>query len=159
MARRAGFLRNTAAALALANVTVEEADMEQVAGGRFDLVVFRAVSPLGPALVKKLSRLLTDGGVIAAYKGRQDTAEQELAAAGFGSISGGKGAAANGGMAELIPLSVPFLNEERHVALIRSVPCNKESPPQTLNLSHKSVFINTPDFLDKIQADLPNFAM
>jgi 16S rRNA (guanine527-N7)-methyltransferase len=119
MGRRAGFLLNAAAVLGLANVIVEETELEQAEGGRFNLVVFRALSPLSPAAVKSLFRLLADGGVAAAYKGRRDTAARELAAAGFGTVSGGRGAAVNGGTAELIPLNVPFLDEERYLALMR----------------------------------------
>jgi 16S rRNA (guanine527-N7)-methyltransferase len=112
MGKRADFLRNTVAVLnsaihgaRLANVTVEETELEKAAG-HFDLVTFRALSPLTPAFISAAARLCKSpqtplaGGTIAAYKGKQKTASAEL-----------KGL--TGYEAELVPLTVPFLNEER----------------------------------------------
>ena len=104
--RRTGFLRNTAAVLALPNAAVEAADLERAAGNRFDLAVFRAFRPLDQALTRSLSRLLRPGGCLAAYKGRRTVIEAELEAM-------------PGGAWEIIPCPVPFLNEERHVAVMR----------------------------------------
>jgi 16S rRNA (guanine527-N7)-methyltransferase len=111
MGRRAGFLRNCLAALGLSNVTVEEAEMEKSAPGRFGLVVFRAFRPLEAPALKGLLRLLLPGGSIAAYKGRRQTLEEELKAAEAA-------VPAIAGTWEIIPLRVPFLDEERHLALI-----------------------------------------
>jgi len=133
MKRRAGFLRNVLAVLGygksgtsgtpgtsgasggLSRVTVEETELERASGG-FDLVTFRALSPLEPEFAASLFRLLpADGGIIAAYKGRHSTAEAEL-----------KNLAPQGAPAErpctteLIPLAVPFLDEERCLAVIAS---------------------------------------
>jgi 16S rRNA (guanine527-N7)-methyltransferase len=58
--------------------------------------------------VKKMKRLLNPGGHIAAYKGRREVIEAELAALG---------ALAEG--AQVLPLRVPFLDEERHLVLLR----------------------------------------
>jgi 16S rRNA (guanine527-N7)-methyltransferase len=106
MGRRAGFLRNTVAVLGLGNVTVEETEMEKAAPGRFHLAVSRAFRPLEAAVLKGLFRLVRSGGVIAAYKGRRDKAAEELARLG-----GEQGA-------EILPLTVPFLDEERCLALL-----------------------------------------
>jgi 16S rRNA G527 N7-methylase RsmG len=106
-------LRYAIAALALPNVTVEKTPLEQAPPGRFDLVTLRALFPLSPAAVKSLFRLLkpalpgAEAGCAAAYKGHHDTAEKELAALDCRS--------------ELIPLSVPCLDEERHLALLYPV--------------------------------------
>ena len=118
MRRRADFLRNTAAVLKsavsgsnLVNVAVEETELERVSGA-FDLVTFRALSPLAPAFVSVLARFCKSShgslknGVIAAYKGKYETASAEL-----------EGLAAY--TTELVPLEVPFLDEERCLALIR----------------------------------------
>jgi len=105
MGRRAGFLQNVLAVLGLSNCTVEETEMEKAAPGRFDTVTFRAFHPLTPELLKGLFRLLVPGGRLAAYKGRRDKTEAELAAAGLSDF-------------QLIPLTVPFLDEERNLALI-----------------------------------------
>jgi 16S rRNA (guanine527-N7)-methyltransferase len=105
MGRRAGFLRNTQAVLALSNVIIEEKGLEQVGGACFDLVVFRAFKPLEPALLKSLFALLAPDGVLAAYKGRAATIADEVRClrAAY----------------EVIPVHTPFLDEERHLLLIK----------------------------------------
>jgi 16S rRNA (guanine527-N7)-methyltransferase len=109
MGRRAGFLRNTQAALALSNLEVEEAAMEQAAPGRFSLITFRAFRPLEPKMLKGLFRLCASGGVLAAYKGRREKIEEELAA--LGQLAQSR---------EIIPCPAPLLDEERHLLLIKS---------------------------------------
>jgi 16S rRNA (guanine527-N7)-methyltransferase len=111
MGRRAGFLRNALAVLGLANVMVAEAEMEKVSTPPgFDLIVFRAFRPLGGGIIKALLRLLKPGGTIAAYKGKRQAVEEEIGRAAFPrEIS-----------REIIPLEVPFLDEERHLLLIRA---------------------------------------
>ena len=119
MGRRAGFLRDAVAVLGLTNVKVEEAEMEKLsssAGNRgeyvsFDLIVFRAFKPLDNAILKKLISLLAPGGIIAAYKGRRQSIEEE--------ISRFPAASREGFLIEIYPLEVPFLEEERHLLLLR----------------------------------------
>jgi len=106
MGRRAGFLLNTKAVLSLTNITVEESEIEKAAGGQFDLVTFRAFKPLEPKLLKTLFGLCKPDGIIAAYKGRQEKIEAETAA--LTDIQW-----------EAIPYKVPFLEEERHILVIR----------------------------------------
>jgi 16S rRNA (guanine527-N7)-methyltransferase len=120
MGRRAGFLRNTLALLGLPNVRVEEAEMEQVAAGQgshFDIIVFRAYRPLDSAILKNLFRLLRPDGILAAYKGRRESVEQEM-----------ENLRAQYQVAlswELYPVEVPFLDEKtspgspRHILVIR----------------------------------------
>jgi 16S rRNA (guanine527-N7)-methyltransferase len=108
MGRRAGFLRNTLAALALTNAETEEGEMERAAPGRFALITFRAFRPLEPAILKGLFRLLAPGGVLAAYKGRREKIDAEMGA--VEKTTGGW---------EALPCPVPFLDEERHLVLIR----------------------------------------
>ena len=112
MGRRAGFLRNTLAALGLYNVSVEEAEMEKTKPGRFTMVTFRAFRPLEPKIFKKLYRLNGEGGTLAAYKGRRTKTETEMAAME-------KALPALSGRWELLPCPVPMLNEERHLLVIR----------------------------------------
>jgi 16S rRNA (guanine527-N7)-methyltransferase len=133
MGRRAGFLRNTIAALALPNAAVEETEMEKAAPGRFDLVVFRAFRPLEPPVLKGLLRLLAEGGVLAAWKGRRSALEEELGkleTAGLLSSRADPSAfsppAAGGLPWEVLPVKVPFLEEERHLVLISG---SSPSPP------------------------------
>jgi 16S rRNA (guanine527-N7)-methyltransferase len=108
MGRRAGFLRSTLAALALTNAETEEGEMERAAPGRFALITFRAFRPLEPAILKGLFRLLAPGGVLAAYKGRREKIDAEMNA--VEKTTGGW---------EALPCPVPFLDEERHLVLIR----------------------------------------
>jgi len=75
------------------------------------MVTFRAFRPLDPKILKKLFRLCANGGVLAAYKGRQSKVEAEMAEL--------ERQMPNQTIRwELIPCPVPFLNEERHVLLI-----------------------------------------
>jgi 16S rRNA (guanine527-N7)-methyltransferase len=109
MGRRAGFLRDAVAVLGLPNVKVEEAEMEKIAltvENRFDLIVFRAFKPLDSALLKGLFAILKPSGFLAAYKGRRQAIEEEMG--GLQNLSW-----------EAIPLEVPFLDEERHLVLIK----------------------------------------
>jgi len=115
--RRSGFLRNTLTALAannrgsLSNVSVEEQEMEKVKPHRFTLVTFRAFKPLEPKILKKLFRLCANGGILAAYKGRQSKVETEMAELERQMPS-------QTIRWELIPCPVPMLDEERHLLLI-----------------------------------------
>ena len=103
MGRRAGFLQNVLAVLGLSSrVTVEETDVARVTRC-CNVVTLRALSPLKTDFTANLMRLLEPGGVIAAYKGR--AAKTELTGL-------------SGYAAELIPLTVPFLAEERYLALV-----------------------------------------
>ena len=119
MGRRAGFLRDAAAVLGLSNVMVEEAEMEKLArsrAGSFDLIVFRAFRPLEPVILKGLFALLASGGILAAYKGRRQSIEEEIARLERFPL----GNSPRGNLRwEIIPLEVPFLEEERHLVLIR----------------------------------------
>jgi 16S rRNA (guanine527-N7)-methyltransferase len=106
--RRAVFLRNTLAALGLSNAEVEEQEMEKAPRFRFGLICFRAFRPLNPAILKGLFRLLAPGGVLAAYKGRLEKIAAEMGA--VGELVGSW---------EAIPCPVPFLDEARHLVVIK----------------------------------------
>ena len=107
MGRRAGFLWNTKAALGLSNVTVEEGELEKTAPKRFNLITFRAFKPLDAKLLKTLFAACAEGGVIAAYKGRREKIEQEVSFL------------KDSGRWEAAPYNVPFLEEERHLVIIK----------------------------------------
>ena len=127
MGRRAGFLRDALAVLGLPNVRVEETEMERLSPGpaaRFDLVVFRAFRPLEPAILKGISKLLAPGGIIAAYKGRRESLEEEMARA-LNDLEKGSGPFIAAW--EALPLEVPFLEEERHLLVIE--PANNRGAP------------------------------
>jgi 16S rRNA (guanine527-N7)-methyltransferase len=107
MGRRIGFLQNTLAILGLENVSLEQADIEKARSGPFNLITFRAFRPLEPPMVKALVRLLAPGGKLAAYKGRIEKIQKEMAP--IESIVTAW---------EALPVQVPFLNEERHLVII-----------------------------------------
>jgi 16S rRNA (guanine527-N7)-methyltransferase len=108
MRRRAGFLLNTKAVLSLSNINVEEKELEKIPAGRFNLVTFRAFKPLEPKLIKTLFKVCAPGGIIAAYKGRREKIEAEMSSL--------QKICENW---EVIPYTVPFLEEERHLLIIK----------------------------------------
>jgi 16S rRNA (guanine527-N7)-methyltransferase len=109
MGRRAAFLCGTKAVLKISNIIVEEGELEKTKKENFNLVTFRAFKPLEPKLLKTLISVLKKGGVIAAYKGRLEKIEQEMAPLKEIELNW-----------EIIPYSVPFLEEERHILVIRN---------------------------------------
>jgi 16S rRNA (guanine527-N7)-methyltransferase len=108
--RRAEFLRNTLSVLGLPNAAVEEREMEKAPRFRFGIITFRAFRPLEPAILKRLFRLLVSGGALAAYKGRQEKIAAEM-----------RDVSDLIGSWEVIPCPVPFLDEERHLVIIRPI--------------------------------------
>lgn len=107
MERRATFLEATLGVLERSDVEVLQRTFEEVKD-HFDLVTFRAFTPLEPKIVKKMRKILAPGGRIAAYKGRREVVDAELAA--LGPLADG---------ARVVPLRVPFLDEERHLVVLR----------------------------------------
>jgi 16S rRNA (guanine527-N7)-methyltransferase len=105
MKRRTGFLLNAKAVVNLPNVTIEEGELEKTPPERFHLITFRAFKPINPPLLKSLFRALKPGGIIAAYKGRKEKIEQEIH--GLENVN-----------IQIIPYSVPFLDEPRHLLVI-----------------------------------------
>ena len=129
MKRRAGFLLNTQAALSLDNITTADCELETFAQimsphktnsakrgsavfAGFDLITFRAFKPLEPKLLKDLLKIRAKRGIIAAYKGKREKIEAEMTAlAGVFKEQKLKW--------EALPCPVPFLDEERHLAVIK----------------------------------------
>lgn len=106
--KKSRFLEHVRDTLGLANVEVVQSRAESYQPElRFDTVIARAVGPVAD-LVKVAGRLVAGGGRLLAMKGRYP--EEELAA----KLNGWKVAAVH-------PLTVPGLDEERHlVELCRS---------------------------------------
>jgi len=118
MNRRAGFLLNTKAALDLSNVAVEETELEKT-NKTFNLITFRAFKPLEPKLIKTLHKLLAPGGIIAAFKGKKEKTEAEIAQLKINNeiltVNNVKKTEVITWNWEIFPYTVPFLNEERHL--------------------------------------------
>ena len=104
-AKKAAFLRNVAILAHLDNVEVEEARLEDVKR-RFDLVVFRAFTPLHRE-IDALRRILNHNGVIIAYKGKRARILEEIDEAGI-SLE----------QVLIEAVEVPFLSEERHLVIL-----------------------------------------
>ncbi|MBN2551145.1 MAG: 16S rRNA (guanine(527)-N(7))-methyltransferase RsmG [Spirochaetales bacterium] len=104
-ATKTAFLRNVAILARLENVEVAEQRLEDL-DRRFDLVVFRAFSPICRQL-PALKRIVEPHGTIIAYKGRLQRVMEEL-----------DGADADPWNLRIIPVRVPFLEEERHLVVI-----------------------------------------
>ncbi len=116
MERRVRFLENQKARLGLSNVAIVQAEAERAPGGPFDLVTFRAFRPFSERkLFLGVTKLVPAGGAIAAYKGRLQTAREELAALAPDPVLGPLAA-----RAEVLPLTVPFLEEERCLVILRA---------------------------------------
>jgi 16S rRNA (guanine527-N7)-methyltransferase len=107
MTRRTDFLRAMIDFLPLDNAEVIEAQVEH-ARGEYDLVTFRAFRPFERKLFKRVFALCGAGGAVVAYKGKAARANAELAEiAGLYSS------------AEIVPVAVPFLEDERCLVVMR----------------------------------------
>ncbi|NLJ46451.1 MAG: 16S rRNA (guanine(527)-N(7))-methyltransferase RsmG, partial [Treponema sp.] len=115
MERRVRFLENQKARLGLSNVRIVQAEAERTPDGPYDLVTFRAFRPFSERkLFLGVTKLVPAGGAIAAYKGRLQTAREELAALAEDPALGPLAA-----RAEVLPLTVPFMDEERCLVILR----------------------------------------
>lgn len=110
MTRRIRFLGEMKRDLPLPNADIVEAQVEHTKGA-FDLVTFRAFRPFERKLFKKVFAACAPWGFIAAYKGRRDKAEAELAEID-GLFSDPR----------IIPVKVPFLDDERCLVVLRPGP-------------------------------------
>jgi len=107
-AKRVRFLENTQLMVGLPNVEILNVNFETI-NSVFDVVTFRAFTPLDTVVVPKLLKLVSPGGHIAAYKGRLETIRMEL-----------EDLRPLGLNMEIIPLKVPYLNDERHLVVLSS---------------------------------------
>jgi 16S rRNA (guanine527-N7)-methyltransferase len=137
--KRAAFLANASAVLNTGNITVEESDVKRLGGGktgniasvrtagkRFDLVTFRAFSPLSRELLTLLVGDLVSGNngisgagperrfdagitdTLVLYKGKRSAVDKEL-----------KNLIPDNFPVNIYPVSIPFLKEERNIVVIR----------------------------------------
>lgn len=105
--KRCNFLRNALVTLGIKNVTVMEKDVNKVKED-FDLVTFRAFTPMEEGITKALLSLLKPTGVIATYKGKKETILTEC-----------EEIAPLVSEPEILPLKVPFLEDERHILILK----------------------------------------
>ncbi|MDR3201085.1 MAG: 16S rRNA (guanine(527)-N(7))-methyltransferase RsmG [Spirochaetales bacterium] len=105
--KRCAFLRSAAALMKLENVGVFEGELA-AARETFTLVTCRAFRAFDKKTLKALLAITQPRGVIAAYKGTREKAETESAEV-----------QALGLEARIHPLTVPFLDEPRHLIIIQ----------------------------------------
>lgn len=105
--KRCNFLRNAIHTLGIKNVKVRESAVEAI-DERFDIVTFRAFTPMEKPITKCLLSLLDRDGEIFAYKGRKSTINEELkeidSLISYNSI---------------ISVNVPFLDDERNFLVLK----------------------------------------
>ena len=102
---RSTFLRNVCLLLNLKNVSVKEVEVKQLQD-YFGLVLFRAFSSI-ENLLPTLKRIVTESGIIFAYKGRLENLIHEL-----------KQLTAYFKHIEIKKLNVPFLSAQRHMMIM-----------------------------------------
>lgn len=107
MTRRINFLKAMKDDLGLTNVDIVEQQAEH-AKGRFDLVTFRAFRPFERKLFKRVFSVCSPKGFVVAYKGKADKVRLELQ-----EIEGLYSSC------EIVPVKVPFLDDERCVVVLR----------------------------------------
>jgi 16S rRNA (guanine527-N7)-methyltransferase len=107
MTRRIRFLEAMQTELPLPNVRIIEEQVER-AKGSYDIVTFRAFRPFERKLFKKVFSICASSGHVVAYKGKADKAEAELE-----TITGLYTDA------RIIPIQVPFLDDERCLVVMR----------------------------------------
>lgn len=105
--KRCNFLRNAILTLGLKNVKIRESAVEKIKE-RFDIVTFRAFTPMEIPITTCLLSLLNDEGIIFAYKGKISTIKDELLVI-KDLIS----------RSEVIPVKVPFLPDERNFLILK----------------------------------------
>ena len=77
MGRRAGFLRNTVAAMGFGpNVQVVQKDLSEVRN-QYDIITFRAFRPFKD-IISDLDRILAPAGTILAYKSSEENIREEI---------------------------------------------------------------------------------
>lgn len=112
--KRVRFLESVMVLLGLENVEIRQSTVENEQGP-FQCVVFRALKPFGDRkLFRSIWKKIPQGGFLCAYKGRIMHAKMELAELSEDPILGEL--AAN---AQVIPVWVPFLDEERCVVIAK----------------------------------------
>jgi len=114
MGKRISFLESQKAILSLHNAEVVESEIEK-APGPHDVVIFRAFRPFTELkLFKSIWKNIAPGGAIFAYKGKMFNARMELAALATDPLLSAPFA-----RARIMPVWVPFLEEERCVVIVR----------------------------------------
>lgn len=111
-ARRVAFLHQVRRELALRELSIVGRPLAEASLAPFDVVTWRAVAPLA-RLLPELRPVLHRCSTVAVYQGTADTVRRELEA--------GRALAGAALQVRVIPLSVPSLQAQRHLILLRGV--------------------------------------
>lgn len=103
MKRRVDFLTNVVARCALDNVEIVQEDISRT-DDAFGCITMRAFHPVGD-IIRDVSRLLAPCGRVCAYKAQKSYVEKEMEGV-------------DGWQSRLVPLSIPFLEEERTMLVL-----------------------------------------
>ena len=133
--KKARFAGEAAVGLGLGNVEAVAARSEELAAGRgreaFDLALARAVAPLS-ALAELASPLLTEGGVLVAWKGAREPEEEQRLEALAGRLAIEP---------EAVVRVTPYPgSRERHLYVIRKSGQTPESLPRRPGMARKRPF-------------------
>jgi 16S rRNA (guanine527-N7)-methyltransferase len=112
MGRRINFLLGTVSALNLNNIEVIEGDVKNAAKkfpSDYSIVTCRAYQHINDEMLHTFNKLLADSGAIILYKGKHDNIKKELSLC----------KTLNAFQIELINYSVPFLDEERNLVVVK----------------------------------------
>lgn len=113
MGKRITFLQNQQALLQLQNISIEESEIER-ATGMHQVITFRAFRPFSETkLFKTVWKSLAPGGAFFSYKGKILNARIELSELGKDPFFADVVA-----HAKILPVWVPFLEEERCVVIL-----------------------------------------
>jgi 16S rRNA (guanine527-N7)-methyltransferase len=110
--KKAVFLQNVVMEMNLTNVEVLPRNLREVPKS-FSIVVFRALVRLSNPLLREILRITRPGGTIVAFKGKRSRIEGELQIAARAGWLHRAGIESH----KIVPLAVPFLEEERHLVL------------------------------------------
>jgi 16S rRNA (guanine527-N7)-methyltransferase len=112
MAKRVTFLQNVKALLRLSNIVIIEGEAERCGGDgmRVDMVLCRGFSEINDAGLRMFSRMLKPGGSMVFYKGKREKIDRETASC----------KRLDGQNLRIERYTPPFLNEERHLVIIKT---------------------------------------
>jgi len=117
--RKCGFLAGALLAAKIRNARVVNKDLSALREP-FDVIVFRAFRPISAPLVIKLTRLFKPAGAVCAYKGRAERVRAEIA-----SLGDDLAARLH---TEIVPVVVPFLEEERNLVILKHRAAEASTP-------------------------------
>jgi 16S rRNA (guanine527-N7)-methyltransferase len=115
--RRAGFLRNAVARCNLdPHVEVIQSDLSEITH-QFEVVTFRAFHPLTD-VIRSIGSVVAEHGYVCAYKGKTEVVKVELEEV-EALVREGKGGSSSGWNHQIIPISVPYLEDARNLCILQ----------------------------------------